>query len=59
MVESKGPVQAQPINAGDKTMQRRQLIATTVASAAFPSLVWSQALEKPQLSIAVGGKNLF
>ena len=40
-------------------MQRRQLIATTVASAAFPSLVWSQALEKPQLSIAVGGKNLF
>ena len=40
-------------------MQRRQLIATTVASAVFPSLVWSQALEKPQLSIAVGGKNLF
>ena len=40
-------------------MQRRQLIATSVASAAFPSLVWSQALEKPQLSIAVGGKNLF
>ena len=40
-------------------MQRRQLIATSVASAAVPSRVWSQALEKPQLSIAVGGKNLF
>jgi NitT/TauT family transport system substrate-binding protein len=47
------------INPGDKTMQRRQILATSVASAVFPSLAWSQALEKPQLSIAVGGKNLF
>ena len=40
-------------------MQRRQILATSVASAVFPTLAWSQALEKPQLSIAVGGKNLF
>ena len=39
-------------------MQRRHLIASTLASATFPGLVWSQAVEKPQLTIAVGGKNL-
>jgi NitT/TauT family transport system substrate-binding protein len=39
-------------------MQRRHLIATTLA-ATLPTLGWGQALEKPQLTIAVGGKNLF
>ena len=39
-------------------MQRRHLIASALASATFPGLVWSQAVEKPQLTIAVGGKNL-
>ena len=39
-------------------MQRRHLIASTLASATFPGLVWSQVVEKPQLTIAVGGKNL-
>ncbi|MBL8301478.1 MAG: ABC transporter substrate-binding protein [Ideonella sp.] len=42
-------------------MQRRTLLATGAASAAalcLPALVRAQALEKPKLTIAVGGKNL-
>jgi NitT/TauT family transport system substrate-binding protein len=44
---------------GDNRMQRRQIMGGALAATAWPGLVWSQALEKPQLSIAVGGKNLF
>jgi NitT/TauT family transport system substrate-binding protein len=40
-------------------MQRRHLIAGSIAAAALPSLVFAQALEKPKVTIAVGGKNLF
>ncbi len=40
-------------------MQRRQLIAGGLAVAALPHLGFAQALEKPKLTIAVGGKNLF
>ena len=40
-------------------MQRRQLLITGVAALiAAPALVRAQALEKPKLTIAVGGKNL-
>ena len=40
-------------------MQRRQLLAAGLAAAALPSLARAQALEKPKVTIAVGGKNLF
>ena len=40
------------------TMQRRTLIGAAAALAAAPALLRAQALEKPKLSIAVGGKNL-
>ena len=40
------------------TLSRRHLVAAAGASLALPSLGWAQALEKPKLSIAVGGKNL-
>lgn len=40
-------------------MQRRQLIAGGLAVAAMPTLTFAQAIEKPKLTIAVGGKNLF
>jgi NitT/TauT family transport system substrate-binding protein len=40
-------------------MQRRHLIAGAVAAAALPRLVLAQAIEKPKVTIAVGGKNLF
>ncbi|PKO29195.1 MAG: ABC transporter substrate-binding protein [Betaproteobacteria bacterium HGW-Betaproteobacteria-9] len=40
-------------------MQRRQLIAGGLAAAALPTLGFAQAIEKPKLTIAVGGKNLF
>lgn len=40
-------------------MQRRQLIAGGLAAAAWPLAGHTQSIEKPKLSIAVGGKNLF
>lgn len=40
-------------------MQRRQLIAGGLAAATVPYLAFAQALEKPKVTIAVGGKNLF
>jgi NitT/TauT family transport system substrate-binding protein len=39
-------------------MQRRQLLASGVAAAALPLWANAQALEKPQVTLAVGGKNL-
>lgn len=39
-------------------MQRRHLMAGALAAAALPLWVNAQALEKPKLTIAVGGKNL-
>ena len=42
-------------------MQRRTLVTAAAAAAAvvaLPRLAWSQGLEKPKLTIAVGGKNL-
>ena len=39
-------------------MQRRTLLAATSTLLALPALVRAQALEKPKLTIAVGGKNL-
>ncbi|MCB2017732.1 MAG: ABC transporter substrate-binding protein [Hydrogenophaga sp.] len=40
-------------------MQRRQVIAGGLAVAALPTLGFAQTIEKPKLTIAVGGKNLF
>lgn len=39
-------------------MQRRQLLAGGMAAAALPLWTQAQTLEKPQVKIAVGGKNL-
>ncbi len=39
-------------------MQRRHLVLLGAASVAAPALVRAQAVEKPKLTIAVGGKNL-
>jgi NitT/TauT family transport system substrate-binding protein len=39
-------------------MQRRQLLASGLLSAALPGLGLAQTPEKPKLTIAVGGKNL-
>jgi NitT/TauT family transport system substrate-binding protein len=39
-------------------IQRRTLIGAAAALAAAPTLLRAQALEKPKLTIAVGGKNL-
>jgi NitT/TauT family transport system substrate-binding protein len=39
-------------------IQRRNLIGAAAALAAAPALLHAQALEKPKLTIAVGGKNL-
>jgi NitT/TauT family transport system substrate-binding protein len=41
------------------TLQRRHLIAASISSALLPLQAWSQAIEKPKVTIAVGGKNLF
>jgi NitT/TauT family transport system substrate-binding protein len=41
------------------TLTRRDFIAASMATAALPHLAQAQALEKPKLTIAVGGKNLF
>ena len=40
-------------------LNRRHLITSALASAALPHLAFGQSLEKPKLTIAVGGKNLF
>ena len=40
------------------SLSRRHLVAAAGASLALPSLGWAQALEKPKVTIAVGGKNL-
>ena len=39
-------------------MQRRPLLATGIAAAALPLWTYAQRLEKKQLTLAVGGKNL-
>jgi len=39
-------------------MQRRTLLSASAAALALPAIAWSQAVEKPKLTIAVGGKNL-
>ena len=39
-------------------MQRRSLVALAAAAVAAPAFVRAQSLERPQLTIAVGGKNL-
>lgn len=40
-------------------MQRRTLLSTGLAMATLPTLGLAQSLEKPKLTVAVGGKNLF
>jgi len=40
-------------------MQRRDLLAAGLATAALPALGLAQTLEKPKITISVGGKNLF
>src|SRR5664279_6560559 len=39
-------------------MQRRSLLSASAAALALPAIAWSQAVEKPKLTIAVGGKTL-
>jgi len=39
-------------------MQRRHLIAGSLFAATLPEWVFSQALEKPKVTLSVGGKNL-
>lgn len=39
-------------------MQRRHLVAGGIAAAVLPSFALAQGLEKPKVTIAVGGKNL-
>ena len=39
-------------------MQRRELLAAGLATAALPTLGLAQGLEKPKITISVGGKNL-
>lgn len=40
-------------------MQRRHFIAGGLSAAALPSMSFAQGIEKPKVTIAVGGKNLF
>ena len=40
-------------------LNRRHLMASALASATLPGLALAQSIEKPKLTIAVGGKNLF
>ena len=39
-------------------MQRRSLVLATFSLLAVPAVVRGQAIEKPKLTLAVGGKNL-
>ena len=39
-------------------MQRRHLVAGGIAAAILPPVAFAQSIEKPKLTIAVGGKNL-
>ncbi len=39
-------------------MQRRHLVAGGIAAAILPPFAFAQSIEKPKLTIAVGGKNL-
>ena len=39
-------------------MQRRSVVLLGATTLAAPALLHAQALEKPRLTIAVGGKNL-
>ncbi|HEV7914342.1 MAG TPA: ABC transporter substrate-binding protein, partial [Albitalea sp.] len=39
-------------------MKRRSLVLAGAAGLAFPAIVRAQTVEKPKLTIAVGGKNL-
>ncbi len=39
-------------------MQRRHLLSTAAAALAAPTLLRAQALQRPRLTLAVGGKNL-
>jgi NitT/TauT family transport system substrate-binding protein len=39
-------------------MQRRHLIAGGLVAATLPHWALAQALEKPKVTLAVGGKNL-
>ena len=39
-------------------MQRRRLVLAGAAALAAPAFVAAQAVEKPKLTLAVGGKNL-
>ena len=39
-------------------MRRRTLLSACAAALALPTSTWSQAVEKPRLTVAVGGKNL-
>ena len=41
------------------TIQRRDFLAAGMASTFLPMQAWSQTIEKPKVTIAVGGKNLF
>ena len=41
------------------TIQRRNFLAAGMASTLLPIQAWSQTIEKPKVTIAVGGKNLF
>src|SRR6476661_230863 len=43
---------------GEVTMHRRTLMTAAAAVVALPSLAWGQGLEKPKVTVAVGGKNL-
>ena len=40
-------------------LQRRDFIAAGMATTLLPMHSWSQTIQKPKVSIAVGGKNLF
>jgi NitT/TauT family transport system substrate-binding protein len=41
------------------TIQRRDFLAAAMGSTFLPMQAWSQTIEKPKVTIAVGGKNLF
>ena len=41
------------------TIQRRDFLVAAMGSTFLPMQAWSQTIEKPKVTIAVGGKNLF